>query len=296
MAPPPGGPRLVWGEYNAAGVSSALRDLMGLETLDSDCAYTDAERRCRQPVVRDGLRWLRRNFPETFPVFCNAVPILILAKKDAHAGGGVSSRTGLVWLAPSSSWTGHDCGEHLFHEYVHQCLFLEDMVRTVFRRDPYAMSEPKNMIVSAIRGGQPRRYDQSYHSAFVAAGIVEYRARVSDISGARALLPALWPCLDALARKRDFLTDNGAEQLDQLIECTIRQSDQLSSREPPASRRRRGEPLDPEMLSQRWKQVGRIHIRRDAGVSVRRTEETAVLPASTPVRGGSRPLRGSRLN
>ena len=250
LAPTSGGPCLVWGAYNAAGVASALRDLMGLETLDPDCAYTDAERRCRQPVVGDGLRQFRRNFPETFPVFCNAVPILILAKKDAHAGGSVSSRIGLVWLAPSSSWIGQDCGEHLYHEYVHQCLFLEDMVRTVFRRDPDAMSDPKNMIVSAIRGGQPRRYDQSYHSAFVAAGIVEYRARVSDISGARALLPSLWPCLDALARKRDFLTDNGAEQLDQLIECTVRQSNQLLSREPLARLCASGEPLDPEMPPQ----------------------------------------------
>ena len=231
LAPTPGGPRLVWGEYNAAGVSYALRDLMGLETLDPDCAYTDAERQCRQPVVRDGLRWLRRNFPETFPVFCSAVPIVILAKKDAHAGGSASSRIGLVWLAPAASWSGQDCGEHLYHEYVHQSLFLEDMVRTVFRGDSNAMSDPENMIVSAIRAGQRRRYDQSYHSAFVAAGIVEYRARVSDITGARALLPTLWPCLDALARKRDFLTDNGAEQLDQLIECAIRQSDQLLSRD-----------------------------------------------------------------
>ncbi len=199
---------------------------MAVETLDRYCEYTDVERQHWEPVVKDGLRWFRRNFPHTFTVFCNAVPFVLLAKKSAHTGGSVSNRIGFIWLAVSS-WTGKDCGEHLFHEYIHQCLFLEDMVRTVFRHDLGAMSEPENMIISAVRG-VPRRYDQSYHSAFVAAGIVEYRARASDFSGACELLSRLWPCLDALVRERHFLTDNGAEQLDLLIDCVFRQADALS--------------------------------------------------------------------
>ena len=202
---------------------------MALETLDPHCAYTDCERRRRQLVVRDGLWCFRQYFPDTYPVFRHAVPFLILAKKDAHVGGCVSNRIGFVWLAPSSSWTGRDCGEHLYHEYIHQCLFIEDMTRTLFRRDPPAVSEPESMIVSAVRG-VPRRYDQSYHSAFVAAGVVEYRARTSDFDGARALLANLWLCLHALVRKSVFLTSNGAEQLDRLVECVFRQADDLAVR------------------------------------------------------------------
>ena len=231
LAPTHGGPRLIWDRYDETGVSSALRDLIVVETLAPDCAYTDVERRRSQPVVRDGLQRFRRNFPDTFPVFCNAVPFVLLAKKAAHVGGSVSNRIGFVWLAPSSAWTGQDCGENLYHEFIHQGIFLEDMVRTVFRHDPCAMSEPENMIVSAVRGGLTRRYDQSYHSAFVAAGLVEYRARAADFSGARALFPALWPCLHALAGKREFLTDNGAEQLDKLIDCALRQADDLAARD-----------------------------------------------------------------
>lgn len=226
LTPTPGQPCLVWDGHHAAGVSFALRDLMAVETLDPGSAYTCVERQQREPVVRDGLRWFRRNFPRTFSVFRKAVPFVLLAKKDGHAGGSVSNRIGFVWLAPSYSWTGKDCGEHLFHEYIHQCLFMEDMVRTVFRHDPCALSKPRNMIVSAVRD-VPRRYDQSYHSAFVAAGIVEYRARVSDYSGARALLSRLWPCLDALDRKRELLTDNGGEQLDRLIDSVSRQAGDL---------------------------------------------------------------------
>ena len=229
LPPAPAGPRLVWGGYDAGGVSPALRDLMATETtLEPQCAYTDAERRRLQPIVRDGLRWLRHTFPETYLVFRLAVPFLILAKSEAHTGGSISSRIGMAWLAPSSAWTGQNCGEFLYHEYVHQCLFLEEMIRTVFRRDSNAISEPENMIVSAIRRGEPRQYDRSYHSAFVAAAVIEYRARTGRTCAARSLFPALWPCLDALARKRGvFLTDNGAEQLDRLIECTVRQASAL---------------------------------------------------------------------
>ena len=238
----PGCPRLVWGEYDAAGVSSVLRDLMGRDSnLEPNGADTDPKRQSQ--LVVDGLRRFRCLFPETFSVFCTAVPYLILARSDAHtASGGVSSRIGFVWLDPSKAATGNGVGEALFHEYLHQVLFLEDMVRTIFCHDPYALSQSENMVVSAIRG-VPRGYARSYHSALVATGLVEYRARLSDISGARALLPALWPCLHALAQKRDLLTDNGAELLDQLIEC-VRQYDHLLSREPPAHLCRRGEPLD----------------------------------------------------
>ena len=221
-----GGPRLVWDWYEAEGVSPVLRDLMAVEAIDPGCAYTCEERRHCHRVVKSGLRWLRRMFPDTFPVFRDAVPFLVLARKSGHVSGSVSSRIGFVWLAPRREWSAQECGEHLFHEYVHQCLFLEDMVRTLFSREPGAMEEPRDLIVSALRG-LPRRYDQSYHSAFVAAAIIEYRARASNLEGARALFAMLWPCMDALATRRHFLTENGEEQLDRLIDCVLRQADAL---------------------------------------------------------------------
>ena len=235
LAPACGRPRLVWNRYDAAGVSAALCDLMEVETLEPGCAYTDAERQRCQPVVRDGLRRFRLGFADTYPVFCKAVPFVLLAKKQAHVGGSISNRISLVWLAPSPSWTGQDCGEYLYHEYIHQCLFLEDMVNTVFDRDRFAMSEATNRIPSAVRR-VPRRYDQAFHSAFVAAGIVEYRARALDLDGARAIFPKLWPCLDALVRRgRNVMTDNGAEQLHQLVDCVFRQADELAALGPAAS-------------------------------------------------------------
>lgn len=211
-------------------MSFALRDLMATETLDPVCAYTPAERQRSQPVIRDGLRRIQYHFPETFRVLCNAIPFLLLAKKDGYTGGSVSNRLGFVWLAPTPSWTPDLCSEHLFHEYVHHCIFLEDMTRSIFLRDTGGVSEPGNMIVSAVRG-LPRRYDQSYHSAFVAAGVVEFRMRTSKARTARTLFPKLWRCLDALVRKRHLLTDNGVEQLYHLIECVFRQADNLGIRE-----------------------------------------------------------------
>lgn len=229
-------PRLVWNGYDVAGVSSVLRDLMAVETLDPGCAYTSKERRCSLPGVRDGLRWLRHSFPATFPVLCKAVPFVLLAKKDAHAGGSASNRIGFVWLAASPSWTGHSCGEHLYHEYIHQCLFLEDMVNTLFDRGKDGMCDQQNQAPSAIRG-EYRRYDQAFHSAFVAAGIIECRSRMLDHDGARTFFPRLWRCLDELVGKRHALTDNGARQLDQLIGCVFRQADSLGALTPPAAAR-----------------------------------------------------------
>ena len=233
VAPPDGRPLLVWDRYDAAGVASALRDVMKVNELPSGCGYGDAERRLNQPVMREGLRYFRRSFPASFPVFCKAVPFVVLAKRDAHVSGGVSNRIGVLWLAPTPSWIGRDCGEHLWHEYIHQCLFLEDMVNTIFARDPSTVSEPGNRVPSAVRG-VARRYDLAYHSAFVAAGLVEYRARNGDIDGACSMFPGLWSCLDGLAARKDVLTDNGADQLDRLIGAVFRQADRLALLDPPA--------------------------------------------------------------
>ena len=233
VAPPDDHPLLVWDRHDAAGVASALRDAMAVEDLRSGCGYSDAERRLNQPVMREGLRHFRRSFPASFPVFCKAVPFVVLAKRDGHVSGSVSSRIGFVWLAPSPSWSGRDCGEHLWHEYIHQCLFLEDMVNTLFVRDPSALSEPWNRVPSAVRG-VARRYDLAYHSAFVAAGLVEYRARNCDIDGARSMFPGLWSCLDGLAARKDVLTENGADQLDRLIGAVFRQAEHLAALDPPA--------------------------------------------------------------
>ena len=94
------------------------------------------------------------------PSFARRFLSCFLAKRDGHHGGSVSRRIGFVWLAPSSDWTAQECGERLWHEYLHHALFLEDMVNTVFVRDPCAMSEPENRVPSAVRG-VARRYDQS---------------------------------------------------------------------------------------------------------------------------------------
>jgi len=221
-------PCLIWAGYDARGVSDVLRDLMAVETLDPGCAYTEEERGRHEPIVREGLRWLDRIFPDMRRTFRDVVAVAVLAKKPGYTGGSASSWPGFVWLAPRASWTGRDCGEHILHEFVHQVLFLEDMVRTLFRWDTSSSTPPAaRLALSAIRG-LPRRYDQSYHSAFVASGIIEARARASDINGARALLPALWLCLDALDRDREHLTDNGEEQLDRLVECVFRQAAELA--------------------------------------------------------------------
>ena len=225
-------PHLVWDRYEDAGVACALRDLMAVETLEAGCAYSEAEEASTRAVIANGLRALRHKFPKTFPILCETVPFVLLAKRNGYVGGSVSNRLGFIWLAPSDSWTAEDCAEHLYHEYIHQCLFLEDMVRTIFRRDTCAITEATNRTVSAIREVS-RQYDQAYHSAFVAAGIVECRTRTSNISGARKLLSKLWPCLEGLLQKRELLTDNGAQQLDRLIQCVAAQGGSLGARPRP---------------------------------------------------------------
>lgn len=223
------GPQIIWRGQRAAGRASTVPEVKTGLAPEPNRVYTASERRCLRRLIADGMQRLKRHFPGTYPVFCAAVPWLLMAKNEGHVAGSASSRIGFVWMSPTPSWTGHFCGECLYHEYIHQCLFLEDMVRTIFRDEAWSCTETDHATtVSAIRQ-VPRRFDQAYHSAFVVSGLIEYRVRSSDHSNAAALFPGLWACLEGLVRRRELLTTNGNGQLDELIDCANRQAEQLAS-------------------------------------------------------------------
>jgi hypothetical protein len=74
---------------------------------------------------------------------------------------------GAIWLGLDPNDEISDYAALILHEYVHQCLFLEDMVRSIFIGGKTDLAVPDALVTSALRR-TPRGYDKSFHSAFVA--------------------------------------------------------------------------------------------------------------------------------
>ncbi|WP_141437028.1 aKG-HExxH-type peptide beta-hydroxylase [Blastococcus aggregatus] len=144
-----------------------------------------------------------------------AVDLLIsgffVARHPRFGGGSVSDVIGCIWLSPRRSWDVPNLAAVILHEYVHNALFLEDMVRSIFSESVPRMAEADGLTQSAILK-ERRGYDKAFHSAAVALELYRYRHELPFT------VPAL--SLDAVAetllecRERDqFLTGNGKDVL-----------------------------------------------------------------------------------
>jgi hypothetical protein len=220
-------PELVW-DAGAYAFSDALRMVMGVQELPSDWRYSSSEQALHTQRIQEGQKMLLQYFPTTYQAICRIVPYLLVARRTGYGGGGVSNRVGMIWLSPQDSTSSTDHAENLLHEFIHQALFLEDMVDTIFPHSATVMERPENLALSAVRRVQ-RGYDKSYHSAFVAYGMVQFYLALGDEEKAAHYLANLLPCLDDLTRSKSLLSDNGVRQLDSLISATLAQYEWLNN-------------------------------------------------------------------
>ncbi len=149
------------------------------------------------------------------------------APRDAgtYGGGSLSEGLGVLWMRPAPDWTPLDYAESILHETLHNALFLEDMVNGLFALEPEEMLASDARVSSSVRTTYAykrdpelrRRYDLSYHAAFVSAGLIELHQRVGDAAKASSLrepLPQSLSELDAL--KAECLEPRGQALLAEL--------------------------------------------------------------------------------
>lgn len=173
-----------------------------------------------QKEFQAALESIENNFPAIWPTFLELISFVILAQKPGYDGGSISSRIGLIWISPKPNWTPNDWAELLVHEFIHNVLFLEDMARRLFLAGTERLSAPDVASLSAIRR-TVRGYDKSYHSAFVAYGLINFHLRLGNNARAKALLDPLTICVENLIIKSALVSDNGFSHLKELAAKTL---------------------------------------------------------------------------
>lgn len=218
-------PVMVW-DAPLVGLEEPLRDLIGQAALPTDWEYTDGERARILRQLGEGLSLYRSVYPDHFQAFSETTTHLLFARRAGYGSGSVSNRVGMIWLAPSVDCPPIEYAENLLHEFLHQCLFLDEMVHTIFAATSARLGQNDAKCLSAIR--QERRgYDKSYHSAFVAFGLAKFYSALGHADRAVELMPPLLLCLDDLATKERFLTGHGRELLQGLIRDVLGLHDRL---------------------------------------------------------------------
>ena len=152
----------------------------------------------------------------------NLIGSVVAYRIPFRDGGTVSCAIGLIWLSPQRSWPVEYWAEMIVHEFAHNSVFLEDMVRGIMP-EPALLGDAS--CVSAIRK-QHRPFDKAFHSACVAVTLMYLYHRLSDEPRALSYLSSARTTIDGLlhsgrtfrASGLQLITDNGLEILQQLQE------------------------------------------------------------------------------
>jgi hypothetical protein len=179
-------------------------------------------------LLTDAKTLLAMELPDLYFLMTQVVATVAIYRIPQRDGGSVSSNIGLIWLSPKPDWTVEYCAEMLVHEFVHNVVFLEDMVRGIMPT-PELLEREEALTISAIR--QTRRpYDKSFHSACVTIGIMYFYNMIGRIEDANAHFEPLKRTVEELYASeqtvrslgQDLLTSNGREVLDELSRFTRR--------------------------------------------------------------------------
>jgi hypothetical protein len=137
-------------------------------------------------------------------------------------GGSASHFPGLVILSPRPKWTLLDYAGTIFHETIHQYVFLEDRARGFFIRGT-DWNAREAQVYSAIRRTR-RPIDMTFHADCVALGLMYfYHITGQEPKAQRArkgLLKSVAELTKSTRKLREqgkpYLTENGEAALDDL--------------------------------------------------------------------------------
>lgn len=186
---------------------------MPADTTTLSCAHDEARIR---GWIREAEELLEAYNGSAAAVLRLLIASILVARLDADdvLGSSHGSLLGPIWINPQAEWTGADYAEMILHEGVHQSLFLDEMVNTLFGRRPREMEDEDSLVLSPSLG-RPRAYDLAFHSSVVVTALADFYLALSLRRPPRveANLARLPVSLRGLRRRSDHLTGHGLELL-----------------------------------------------------------------------------------
>lgn len=194
---------------------SLARILLGSTELSDVAAVGPRQAPWVLTQCRDAVGTLTDHAPDLAAGFTELIAALVISLRPRRAGGSSSGALGAVWLSPRSTWPVAKWVEILVHEFVHQSLYLDELVHGLFALPASELDAEPNRVVSAVRK-VPRSYDLSFHAAYVAYVQRRLYARLGQADPKP--VGALAATLDGLDRRAGCLTDHGRLRLRELID------------------------------------------------------------------------------
>ncbi|WP_233550723.1 MULTISPECIES: aKG-HExxH-type peptide beta-hydroxylase [Exiguobacterium] len=164
--------------------------------------------------MTQALNLINSLHPELGNLVNQLVGTFLILKKDLFGGGSVSNVLGLIWLNPQEEWTIIDYAEAIYHEFIHQSIFLDDMINCMFPNANDCAKEEALVTSTILKMRRP--LDRSYHAAGVSIGIMHLYHLFNDKSKSVQFIDDLKVTLSEISTKTEFLGEQGIIALEQM--------------------------------------------------------------------------------
>jgi hypothetical protein len=156
------------------------------EIQDERHLTTDQERTLIHANIGAAMRLIADVSPNLHRIVSELVGSLAIYKIQDRDGGTVSCCIGLIWLSPADYWTIEYYAEMIVHEFVHNSVFLDDMVNGIMP-NPELVTRPEAHAISVLRKTK-RPYDKAFHSACVATALMYFYHRLGNDAQAQSYI------------------------------------------------------------------------------------------------------------
>lgn len=186
----------------------------GLISRSQPQFYSAAEQQTITGRIGDALAFIKAVDGDLYTAIHAMIGTIACVRREGSSGT-VSSMVGLIWINPDASWTVLDFAESIVHEYIHNTIFLADLVRKIFTT-PHWYAPEDGLVISAIKK-YPRGVNIAFHSVFVAIGLAIFMDKARQHVRAGELTAGLRDTLDGLREKSPrFLSDFGSDMLERV--------------------------------------------------------------------------------
>ncbi|MDG0790806.1 HEXXH motif-containing putative peptide modification protein [Cohnella ginsengisoli] len=177
------------------------------DTVSNAHVFEEEDRRIIGDNIAKALSLLQMLQPELHHVMNELIGTIVCFRKPGYGGGSVSSLIGAIWFNPLAKWSVIDYAEALYHEFIHNSLFLDDMVDSVFP-DTAIIATEEALVTSTILKIK-RPLDRSFHSAAVAIGLMHFYHLLSDYDKISSFKEPLALTISEMNGKLKYLGEQG---------------------------------------------------------------------------------------
>jgi hypothetical protein len=159
------------------------------EEMKTDAFIMDERQRgIVNEIVPQALESLKKGSDEAYNISTYLLNDMLFV--NAKGGGGsLVQNLELIWFSPKKHWDLEFYIENIYHEALHQAIFLEDMVYGVFG-DLESLSDERVQVVSNFLKVK-RRFDLTFHGVFVATELAKFYRGIGNEEKALSFIPEM---------------------------------------------------------------------------------------------------------